>query len=316
MPHDRVSRISGQRSRDERILGVVAAAVFTVIVAFAAGHVLLRRTDAAPPIMMTVREQPPDEGAPLPPRAPPAATEMKRPTSASVVEAPLPSAPLKPTGSSAQAGAPASQPSSKWSVTIVPTAVEQPTRVGIPQAPEPRGAEPAPSQSIAAPPLGSPRADPLVSVAPAPPAPNLAPRELPGSPVQAEPSAVLADRIDVTAVSSGIAGSAAVRGPRVFVHYSRFRDVDRDRAIRLARALRAQGFQVADIRPVDANIRAGSVRFFFPEDRGNSEAVLRSFRQFYDEEGGLGEPPRQPQGLTGYNPKPSFGTVEIWIPSR
>ena len=124
------------------------------------------------------------------------------------------------------------------------------------------------------------------------------------------------DRIDVTAASPGIAGAAPVRGPRVFVHYSRFREIDRNRAIRLARALRAQGFQVADIRPVDLNIRSGSVRFFFPEDRGNGEAVLRSFRQFYDEEGSLGEPPRQPQALTGYNPKPSLGTLEIWIPSR
>lgn len=108
----------------------------------------------------------------------------------------------------------------------------------------------------------------------------------------------------------------ASAGARVFVHYSNFREIDRDRAIRLARLLRAQGFQVADLRAVGMSIRSGSVRYFFPDDVARGAAVLQSLKSFYDDESKLGEPPRRAQDLTGYNPKPAAGTIEIWIPTR
>lgn len=103
---------------------------------------------------------------------------------------------------------------------------------------------------------------------------------------------------------------------RVFIHYSRSREIDHDRAISLARTLRQKGFEVADIRPVDLTIRSGSVRYFFSDDRAGGDAVLEAFRAFYDQHDNLGTPPRQARNMTSYNPKPNNGTIEIWLPTH
>ena len=86
-------------------------------------------------------------------------------------------------------------------------------------------------------------------------------------------------------------------------------------AYRLTERLAEEGFYIADIRAVDQEIRSGSVRYFFPEDRGDSEAVVEALRDFYDEEG-LGEPPQAPRPFFAYSPKPHDGTIEVWLPTR
>ena len=103
-------------------------------------------------------------------------------------------------------------------------------------------------------------------------------------------------------------------GTRVFLHHSASSETERQRAHRLAEHLTRQGFYIAAIRAVDHDIKAGSVRYFFPEDRRPGEAVVRSLQAFYDEQG-IAEPPREPRGFLDYTPKPHDGTIEVWLPN-
>ena len=236
MRHHRVSRISGQRARDERILGIAAGFVFGVLVVVAVMHLRSDSEEPSPTLAMGVREVPAEPAVPDP-AASKAQIVHIIPTRAT---APAPEPP-KPTGASIASGTPAPQATASIATAALPT--------------------------VAAAPVFAPPASP-------------------------------------------------VPGARVFVHHSSFREADRQRAIRLAEQLRSQGLHVADVRAVDTAVRAGSVRFFFPDDRERSDGVLRALRRFYAEEGGLGEPPRQSQDLTAYTPKPNNGTIEVWLPSR
>ena len=369
MRHHRVARISGQRVRDERILGITAGFVFGAIAAFALLEVFSQGPAPAPQVAMTVREQP----------APPAPSQAADATVKAQAVAPrAPATPpvivvadaadrSGPTGHSLSRTAPAAEAPGPLA-TIDPVALPRPAL--------PAPAAVAPAQPTAAPaaipvPQPAPAEQQLVAISGAPasesiPLGRLAPRDPPAPPpepfsvrvapsTQAAPTAVsttaqaVAPR-PVTAPASGPAplpapvsrtitapaantGTAMATVPaaatrattasygmaateaRVFVHYSRFRESERQRAVRLAQHLRAQGVNVVDIRGVDFGIRAPSVRYFFGEDREDGEMLVHALRRFYADEGGLGRPPERAQSFASYSPKPNSGTIEVWLPS-
>lgn len=106
--------------------------------------------------------------------------------------------------------------------------------------------------------------------------------------------------------------AATVSGAtRVFIHHTVGSDPDAATSQAVAERLRGQGFAVVAIRPVPFAIRRGSVRYYFERDRGAA-------RQLAALAGPLAEPggPRPPLDFSHYQPKPSPGTVEVWIESR
>jgi len=95
--------------------------------------------------------------------------------------------------------------------------------------------------------------------------------------------------------------------PRVFVHYTESAPGSPVTARHLVRELRAAGFKV-EARPVEVAIAKNSIRYFFPGDRDEAEALSAQLQS------------QAPGGaavtildLTSYEPKPRQGHLEVWL---
>jgi len=100
---------------------------------------------------------------------------------------------------------------------------------------------------------------------------------------------------------------------RVFIHHTAGSEPDAAAARSLADHLNQAGFAVAGIRAVPFTIRTGSVRYYFDHDRDAA-------RELAANSGASIRPPDgrslSAQDFSYYEPKPTFGTVEVWIESR
>jgi hypothetical protein len=83
-------------------------------------------------------------------------------------------------------------------------------------------------------------------------------------------------------------------------------------AIQLAAYLQTRGFAVTDIRAVDVEIRAPSVRFFFGPDRPEGRRLVDAIGAFYAK--APGRAPYEVADFSGFLPKPRRGTIEVWLP--
>ena len=121
---------------------------------------------------------------------------------------------------------------------------------------------------------------------------------------------VLPGPIEAAAQEAPVPASTATP-PRVYVHFSAAEPGSRARADAVAAYLRANGYDVADLRPVDFNIGRGSTRYFFAGDedaaRPLNEAVSRAFNA-------QGLDSSRVMDMTTYSPSPDRGTVEVWVP--
>jgi hypothetical protein len=135
---------------------------------------------------------------------------------------------------------------------------------------------------------------PLPLESPAPAAPPEASRETAPPPVPALPPA-----------------PSALNQARLFVHHSATPS-QAAVATDIAGRLRGGGLSVIDIRRIQGTVSAGSVRFFFPEDRKAAAGLAEMLSQFYRGR----NVPREFRLLdfTHYNPKPRERTLEIWLP--
>lgn len=100
--------------------------------------------------------------------------------------------------------------------------------------------------------------------------------------------------------------------PRVFVHYSSEQPGAADAAAEVAGNLREQGFTVADIRAVPLRIDTASVRYFYPGDRAKAEALHDALGSALR---GRGFSAGDLKSMTGYDPAPRRGTLEVWVPA-
>jgi hypothetical protein len=74
----------------------------------------------------------------------------------------------------------------------------------------------------------------------------------------------------------------------------------------LLAAMDAQGINGAELRRVPIHVAEANVRFFHPQDRAAAESVNRLMR-------GTGYP-SEVEDFTSFDPPPSRGTVEVWLP--
>jgi len=100
--------------------------------------------------------------------------------------------------------------------------------------------------------------------------------------------------------------------PRVFIHYSALDDGAGARAQVLAQLVRDQGFEVTGMRAVPFQIGEPSVRYFFPDNAGDADALVEASRRIPQ----MAELARSgPTDFTHFQPKPQPGTLEIWLPA-
>jgi hypothetical protein len=92
--------------------------------------------------------------------------------------------------------------------------------------------------------------------------------------------------------------------PRVFVHYT---EGAPGRPTALIRQLRAAGFKVEE-RPVEVSIAENSIRYFFPGDRDEAEALGAQLQSQVP-----GDAAVPIVDLTSYEPKPRRGHLEVWL---
>ena len=100
---------------------------------------------------------------------------------------------------------------------------------------------------------------------------------------------------------------------RVFIHHTAGSEPDAAAARSLADRLNQAGFAVAGIRAVPFTIRTGSVRYYFDHDRDAARELAANYGA------SIGPPDGRSlsaQDFSHYEPKPTFGTVEVWIESR
>jgi hypothetical protein len=212
-------------------------------------------------------------------------------------------------------------------------------RLELPSLPFGTAAAPEPvAESQAPPPVANtsqappPIAEVLrVEPAPVPPAPAIEPsppagtaglplppppKPAPWSKIAAEGAATTNDAIDALLRETPGSGGplqplgeeeAALAAIRVFVHYTASAAGEEATAMHLARLLEAKGFAV-EARAVDFPIDVDSIRYFFPADRDDAEALSASLKGQIP--GGAAPPVLD---FTAYEPKPSPGSLEIWI---
>jgi hypothetical protein len=111
-----------------------------------------------------------------------------------------------------------------------------------------------------------------------------------------------------------VPASEPAGAPRVFVHFRRDDPAGEQAAQAIAERLRARGFRIAELRPVDLRINQASVRYFFDGDRTRSQALEREVDTFVRESGLA--PRSELLPMRYYEPKPRPGTLEVWLPSR
>jgi|GEM_PF-2596862 len=146
-----------------------------------------------------------------------------------------------------------------------------------------------------------PEADP----APVPPVPREQPTVGAGEAVPAEPEAE-------PEPEPADDERAAPGGARVFVHYSTEQPGADEAAADVARQLRERGFSVVDIRGVASSIETASVRYFYPADRADAEALHDALGAALR---GRGYSAGDLKTMTGFRPLPRRGTIEVWVPA-
>jgi len=104
----------------------------------------------------------------------------------------------------------------------------------------------------------------------------------------------------------------APSGLRVFIRYTAGHEEDAVLARRLAAFLRLRGFAIADVRPVEKQIREPGLRYFFAGDQADAHRLLEELSWFFEP-----MPEKVPDhaaDFTRYSPKPRSGSVEVWLP--
>jgi hypothetical protein len=98
----------------------------------------------------------------------------------------------------------------------------------------------------------------------------------------------------------------------VFVHFREDAPQSLDDAIAVGGALKAQGFDVVDLRPVSFSVRQPTIRYFEPHLRKEAlqfrDVLVRILRTQ-----GVDQPRVRVQDFTFYSPKPRPNSLELWL---
>jgi hypothetical protein len=132
----------------------------------------------------------------------------------------------------------------------------------------------------------------------------------------ARPEAKPADRTDRAgseqATPSIERPASAPARVRIFIHHTAG-TANAMATIQLAAFLQVRGFNVAEIRSVEAQIERPSVRYFFDRDQPGSQRLVEAISGFFAKDPDLA--PERATDLTDIASKPPEGDVEVWLRS-
>lgn len=98
----------------------------------------------------------------------------------------------------------------------------------------------------------------------------------------------------------------------VFVHFHEDAPQSLDHAIAVGGTLKAEGFDVVDLRPVSLSVRQPTIRYFEPHLRNEAlrfrDVLVRILRTQ-----GVDRPRVRVQDFTFYTPKPPPQSLELWL---
>jgi hypothetical protein len=166
---------------------------------------------------------------------------------------------------------------------------------------------PPPSPVLSSP---SPLAPPEVAEAARPKAPEQA---TPAPPSAVSEADVATAPVDTRPADDQPPQVAVPPRTRVFIHYGMGNPGDEMRARWLAGELERQGFEIAAVRMVPFRIGNGGVRYFFPDDRKEAGRLQVTCQALLEQDSRLRQ--RGPLDFTRYQPRPTPGTLEFWLPS-
>jgi hypothetical protein len=105
--------------------------------------------------------------------------------------------------------------------------------------------------------------------------------------------------------------AAASNPARIFIHHAAGAG-NALSAIRLAAYLDERGFDVTDIRSVNARIERPSVRYFFGSDQPAGRRLVEAMGAFFAD--APGQAPDEATDFSHFAPKPRRGNIEVWLP--
>jgi hypothetical protein len=102
-------------------------------------------------------------------------------------------------------------------------------------------------------------------------------------------------------------------GPlHVFVHFPAGAPQSLDHALAVGGTLKAEGFDVVDLRPVTVRMRQPTIRYFEPQLRDQALRFRNVLANILRAEGS-GPPEVRVQDFTFYTPKPPSNALELWL---
>lgn len=154
---------------------------------------------------------------------------------------------------------------------------------------------------------------PVADVAPAAPPPAPEPQAVPeqvGPPIAGlEPPAAAEPAQPAPPPPPAVPAA----GPRVVLHHGTDPD-STALAAQLAAQLTAVGYAGVEVRAVTFDVATASIRYFYGDDRGAAERLIRAVGPVLAWNGRAA--PSTPIGFTDFRPLPRPGTIEIWLPRR
>jgi hypothetical protein len=126
------------------------------------------------------------------------------------------------------------------------------------------------------------------------------------------PAAGQPPQVDGAQAAAAVSSEAPDAKVQLFIEHTAT-DQDAARAAELATVLEQRGLSVADVRSVDFQIHRPSIRFFFKNDRPDSEKLVEAIRAFFAD--APAEAPDHATDLTDSPQKPRDGELEVWLPT-
>jgi hypothetical protein len=101
----------------------------------------------------------------------------------------------------------------------------------------------------------------------------------------------------------------------IYLHYTETSPRTFDTAVRIGLLLMKQGFDVVDVRPVNAEMRRTTIRYFYSDLRDDAYRLRERIEHLFQAQGVEHEPVRV-QDFTRYKLKTPQNSLELWFQTQ
>jgi hypothetical protein len=101
----------------------------------------------------------------------------------------------------------------------------------------------------------------------------------------------------------------------IYEHYTETSPKTFDTAVKIGLLLMQQGFDIVDVRPVEAEMRRTTIRYFYPDLRDDAYRLRDRVERLLQAQGVAHEPVRV-QDFTRYRLKTPPNSCELWFQTQ